>query len=154
MIHPKDCLGCQVSNGDKVPFGGFIHADDLWTVNHVLPPATILGWLVLQPRRHIEALHEMSLNEEQRMSQLMVSLDQVLRDILSPKKVYTCLFAESEYCPHIHFHIIPRSGDINLLGPEIFNYKPQSYPSDESILEFINLAKLHLSDLMKSDSSR
>jgi diadenosine tetraphosphate (Ap4A) HIT family hydrolase len=150
MIHQKDCLGCQVSNGDKVPFGGFVYADDLWTVNHVLPPSAILGWLVLQPRRHIEALHEMSFNEQQRMSQLMVSLDQVLRDILSPQKVYTCLFAESEHCPHIHFHIIPRSEEITALGPAIFNYKPETYPSDESILHFIDSAKFRLHDLMSA----
>lgn len=148
MTQSKDCLGCQVSSGEKVPFGGFIYADNLWTVNHVLPPAAILGWLVLQPRRHIEALHDMNFSEQQRMSQLMVSLDQMLRDILSPLKVYVCLFTESESCPHIHFHIIPRSEEITALGPEIFSYKPETYPADDSILHFIDSAKSRLHALI------
>ncbi|NER23982.1 MAG: hypothetical protein F6J96_25410 [Symploca sp. SIO1C2] len=147
MISPQDCLGCQISSGILTPFGGFIYASDLWTVNHVLPPARILGWMVLQPRRHVEAIHELNHSEQVEMAKLISNLDQVLYKLVSPQKVYACMFAESEDCPHIHFHIVPRTSDINAIGPAIFGYKPEVFPSESEILDFIDKAKSCLSAL-------
>jgi len=148
MIAPRDCLSCQVASGTVAPVGGFVYADELWTVNHMLPPAPILGWLILQPRRHIEALHEMTVREQQRMVQLMVLLDQLLRELLAPDKVYVCLFAEATDCPHVHFHIIPRAAEIEARGSEIFNYTPQTYPLEGEILDFVHGAREYLDQLM------
>lgn len=149
VIKLQECLGCQVANGVKVPLGGFLYEDDLWTVNHTLPPASILGWLVLQPKRHIEALNELTFQEQQKMSQLMINLDKTLHILLSPKKVYICMFAESQQCPHIHFHIIPRIQEIEALGPKIFDYQPQFPLLEEDILQFIVQAKSCIEQLME-----
>ncbi len=141
MISPENCIGCQVANGMIIPIGGFVYADELWTVNHMLASPPILGWLILQPRRHIEALHEMTTDEQWRMAQLMAHVDSTVRHILAPSKVYVCLFAESAQCPHIHFHVIPRTTEMEVRGPEIFDYKPQTYPSEERILGFVHQAR-------------
>lgn len=148
MISQENCIGCQVANGVIVSTGGLIYSDELWTVNYTLMPAPVLGWLILQPMRHIEALHEMTVVEQQRMAQLMGHLDSTIRYILAPSKVYVCLFAESIQCPHIHFHIIPRAPEIEARGPQIFQYEPQIYPSEEEILNFVHQAREHLKQLM------
>ncbi len=147
MISQENCLGCQVASG---MISDFVYADELWTVNHMLISPPILGWLILQPRRHIEALHEMTIDEQRRMVQLMAHVDSTLRSILAPSKVYVCLFAESAQCPHIHFHIIPRATEVEVRGPEIFNYKPKMYPSEEKILSFVHQAREHLKQLMEN----
>ena len=144
----KTGMEVSVAIGEVVPPGGFVYVDELWTVNHMLPPAPILGWLILQPRRHVEALYEMTVSEQQRMAQLMVCLDQLLRGLLAPDKVYVCLFAEAANCPHVHFHIIPRAAEIEARGAEIFNYAPPTYPLEEEILEFVHRAREYLSQLM------
>ena len=95
MISPEYCLGCQVANGVLLPVGGFVYADELWTVNHILVPAPILGWLILQPRRHVEALHELTTDEQRRMAQLMAHVDSTVRYILAPSK--TERFVETRY---------------------------------------------------------
>jgi diadenosine tetraphosphate (Ap4A) HIT family hydrolase len=151
MISPEYCLGCQVANGVLLPVGGFVYADELWTVNHILVPAPILGWLILQPRRHVEALHELTADEQRRMAQLMAYVDSTVRYILAPSKMYVCLFAESAQCPHIHFHVIPRTRDIEVRGPEIFDYRPQAYPSEEKILNFVHQAREHIKRLMGNE---
>lgn len=150
MISPENCLGCQVARGIAIPESDFVYADEFWTVNHMLAPAPLLGWLILQPRRHIEALHEMSSDEQLRMAQLMTYLDSMLRSLITPSKVYVCLFAEAAHCPHIHFHIIPRAPEIEARGPEIFLYKPETYPSEEDIANFVRLAQAHLKSLIEN----
>ena len=151
MITPEECLGCSVANGTICSVDDFVYADELWTVNHMLVPAPILGWLVLQPRRHIEALHEMTHDEQLRMVQLMSYIDSTIRHMLTPSKVYVCLFAESALCPHIHFHIIPRTVEMEARGPEIFNYEPEIYPTEEEILSFVQQAKVYLKLLMENE---
>src|SRR5262245_249068 len=144
MISQENCIGCQVASGMIVPPGDFVYADELWTINHILTSAPIVGWLILQPRRHIEALQEMTIDEQRQMAQLMAHVDSTIRYILAPTKVYVCLFAESPQCPHIHFHIVPRTAEVEVRGPEIFHYEPQTYPSQEKILSFVHQAREHL----------
>ena len=99
----------------------------------------------------LEALYEMTVDEQRRMVQLMAHVDSMLRSILAPSKVYVCLFAESAQCPHIHFHIVPRAREIEVRGPEIFDYRPQGYPSEEKILNFVHQAREHLQRLMENE---
>lgn len=139
MISPEDCFGCRVANEKAEPVGGFIYADEHWTVNHKMPPASLLGWLILQPRRHFEALHELTPLEQQEMMRLATALDKCLFHLLSPAKVYLCLFAESPNCPHVHFHIIPRPVGLNVVGPQIFGYISGKPVPLEDIEKFVHL---------------
>ena len=151
MVSQEECIGCQVANGMIIPVGGLVYADELWIVNHFTTAAPILGWLILQPRRHIEALHEMTAEEQLQMAQLMAYVDSAIRSILAPSKVYVCLFAESAQCPHIHFHIIPRGTEIEVRGPEIFSYEPQTYPTEEEIFSFVSQAREYLKQLIGNE---
>ena len=151
MISLEDCFGCQVASGLVLPVGGFVYGDELWTVNHLIAPAPILGWLVLQSRRHIEALREMTADEQRQMAQLMSYVDSTIRSILAPSKVYVCLFAESVQCPHLHFHFIPRATEIKARGPEIFNFEPKTYPTEDEILSFVSQARECIKRLMRNE---
>jgi len=151
MISQNDCFGCQVVNDVIPPIGGFVYADELWIVNHMLTAAPILGWLILQPKRHVEGLHELTVDEQRRMAQLMAYVDSILRHLLAPSKVYVCLFAESPQCPHIHFHFIPRAAEIEARGPKIFDYEPQVYPTEDEIKNFVSQAREHIQRLMGNE---
>jgi len=126
------CLACRIVSGDVSPVGGFVYADEYWTINHVMPPVHILGYLVLQPRRHVEAMHQFIPEEAASLGQLLARVDYALRQAVGAEKVYVCLFAESAECPHLHFHLIPRESGMTSIGPDIFGYRaPHPYAEEE-----------------------
>ena len=45
-----------------------------------------------------------------------------LREVLGCGKTYVALFAEAEGFAHVHFHVVPRSTDLDqsLRGPRVF----------------------------------
>lgn len=123
------CLACDIAQGVRQPPGGFIYESALWTVNHVISDVPWRGWLVLQPRRHVERLHELTPEEMLEYAQVLTRLDHVLREQLDAAKVYICLFAESADCPHVHFHVIPRYAAMTQRGPEIFEMEKEERPA-------------------------
>lgn len=80
------------------------------------------GWLVLVPRRHVEAVSELSEEEAAAMGLWQQRLSCALRDVLGCMKTYVAQFAEAEGFAHVHFHIVPRSADLpkRLRGSNIF----------------------------------
>jgi len=123
-----DCLACDIATGRIVPSGGFITETDNWTVNHIVGENVWPGWLVLQPRRHVEALYLLSLAESRELPVLLRRLDSAVRTALKAQKMYVCLFAESADCQHIHFHLIAQYPTAPARGPGIFAVNPDEYP--------------------------
>lgn len=119
----KKCKSCVIAEGqESVPY---IYQDDLWTVNLLLgspPPRLLLGWSVLQPKRHINSLSELNTEELSSLAPLLARCEEAMKDILNVGKVYVCLFAEASDF-HMHFHLIPRRPDLpkEYIGPAIFN---------------------------------
>ena len=58
-----ECLTCLNLRGERrISPGPFIYTGTHWVVDHAYPTSH-LGWLVILPKRHIEALHELSREE-------------------------------------------------------------------------------------------
>ncbi len=132
------CLACRILSGNIQPIGGLIYSNEHWTINHVMPPVQILGYLVLQPRRHIESLHELNPAESTSLGHMLTRIDRALRQVTGAEKVYVALFAESAECPHIHFHIIPRRPGLNSIGPEIFGYHAPAPIPDDAVVACVD----------------
>jgi diadenosine tetraphosphate (Ap4A) HIT family hydrolase len=98
-----------------------VHVGPRWRVAHAFG-TSLPGWLVVLPRRHVIALDELTAEEAADLGPLLRALTAALREVLGCSKTYVALFAEAEGFAHVHFHIVPRSPDLDqsLRGPRVF----------------------------------
>jgi len=101
---------------------------ELWRLEHALEPVPMAGWLILKPLRHAESFAELTADEAAAFGPLLLRTTRAMTEVLSPAKVYVCLYAESASAPHIHFHLIPRSPDLapERRGPAVFECMRQA----------------------------
>ncbi len=117
--------GCpQCRAAVEAPLGGWLIDDPDFVAHGVLGPTPIAGWVVVAPRRHVEALYELEPVLQQRWFAIAARIDAVLRRELGATKVYLAVFAE--VVPHLHLHVIPRYPDTpaELRGPRCFSAPP------------------------------
>jgi len=65
-----------------------------------------LGYLIVEPKRHIEGLQNLSKPESEASGVLITRLSQAL--VNSEKAEHIYLFVLGHNTPHLHFHLIPR----------------------------------------------
>jgi diadenosine tetraphosphate (Ap4A) HIT family hydrolase len=117
-----ECLSCLSVRGERrISPGPFIAEERLWVVDHAYP-AALPGWLVIVPRRHVEALHELTAEECAELAELQRKTALVLRAELGCQKEYMACFAEGAGFAHVHIHMVPRPADLPaaLRGPDVF----------------------------------
>lgn len=106
---------------DTLPPRERIASDDHWRVAHATG-TSLPGWLVLLPRRHITAVHDLTDAEAATLGTWQVRLSRALRDVTGCDKTYVVQFAEAEGFSHVHFHIVPRMAELpqEQRGPGVF----------------------------------
>ena len=117
-----DCYPCRsIASERRISPGPFIYEGQHWVIDHAYPTLH-KGWLVIVPRRHVEALHELSRGEFTELAELQYKLTQVMRQDAQTQKEYMVCFSEAEHFRHVHIHFIPRWIDLSpeLRGPLIF----------------------------------
>lgn len=92
-----------------------------WVVAHAFD-ACLEGWLVVLPRRHVEALDELDRDELAQLGPLLGAVTAALRQVTGCQKTYVVLMAEAKGFPHVHFHVVPRAADLDerFRGARIF----------------------------------
>lgn len=121
MVTPE-CYACrQEARLDALPLGERIALDPHWRVAHAFNSA-LPGWVVLLPRRHVTAVHDLTDAEAATLGEWQVRLSRALRDVTGCVKTYVAQFAELEGFAHVHFHVMPRMADLprELRGPGVF----------------------------------
>ncbi|MCZ1004388.1 HIT family protein [Streptomyces mirabilis] len=116
------CFACgKEARFDELPPRERIAFDQYWRVAHSFNTA-VPGWLVLLPRRHVTAVHDLTDAEAGALGVWQVGLSRALRGVTGCLKTYVVQFAESEGFAHVHFHIVPRMADLPAAhrGPGIF----------------------------------
>lgn len=107
------CKSCQLmlrrDEGAAPPWDS-IYRGQYWDLAHAYN-TSLLGWLVLIARRHIEALHELTPAEAAELGALLRDVSLALKQSAGCQKTYIMQFAESEEHPHVHFHMVPRMPD-------------------------------------------
>lgn len=85
---------------------------------------SLLGWIVLVTRRHIESVDQLTDAEAQALGLLLKNVSVFLKNYLGCTKTYVMQFAEHPLHPHVHFHVVPRMPDIPAenIGANVFNY--------------------------------
>jgi diadenosine tetraphosphate (Ap4A) HIT family hydrolase len=117
----QNCPSCEVNTRPDLPPRERIYVNARWRLVHAFD-ASLAGWLVLLPLRHVTALDELTTEEAADLGPLLRSATSALRDVTHCSKTYVALFAEAEGFQHLHFHIIPRMPDLDaeFRGPRVF----------------------------------
>ncbi|MCY3573419.1 MAG: HIT family protein [Chloroflexota bacterium] len=95
--------------GEAPPWDS-IYRSSYWDVAHAYN-TSVLGWLVLVVRRHIQAVDELKPAEAADLGALLREASLALKRQIGCQKTYVMQFAESADHPHVHFHIVPRMPD-------------------------------------------
>ncbi|MEU7058124.1 HIT family protein [Streptomyces sp. NPDC046197] len=117
-----DCYACsKEAEFDALPPRERVAYDEHWRVAHDFNTA-VPGWLVLLPRRHVTAVHELTDAETAGLGAWQVELSRALHAVTGCRKTYVVQFAEAEGFAHVHFHIVPRMADLPAehRGPGVF----------------------------------
>jgi diadenosine tetraphosphate (Ap4A) HIT family hydrolase len=117
------CDRIRQRDDGTAPLWDSIIRSDQWDVVHAYD-TSLIGWIVLVPRRHIDAVDELTESEGHELSDLIRNVSSFLKRSLGCEKTYIMQFAEHPLHPHVHFHVVPRMPDIpkENMGANIFNY--------------------------------
>ncbi|WP_392972485.1 HIT family protein [Streptomyces sp. LN245] len=133
-----DCFACgQEAEFDDLPPRECVTYDQHWRVAHAFNTA-LPGWLVLLPRRHVAAVHDLTDDEASSLGTWQVKLSRALRTMTGCAKTYVIQFAEAEGFAHVHFHIVPRAEDLRPehCGPGVFELlrrpEPERVSADQA----------------------
>lgn len=108
--HPEDCFICRKHRGDVAVPGGALYEDELVYAGHAALPegqrTTYLGSLLVEPKRHIGGLAELTDTEAERIGLVVARLSRGLTATEAAEHVY--LFVLGHAVPHLHVWVVPR----------------------------------------------
>jgi diadenosine tetraphosphate (Ap4A) HIT family hydrolase len=103
--------GCEIAAGREVTPGGFICSSNLSTLtHHGNPHHATAGFVVLQPRRHVEHIADLTPDEAEGLGRMLQIVSRALMILLTPEKVYVCSLGS--FVKHMRFYLIPKSADM------------------------------------------
>ena len=105
-----DCFICRKHRGAVSVPGGAVYQDDLLYAGHAsIPPGegtAYLGSLLVEPRRHVPGLADLTDAEAQRLGLLITRLSRAL--IASEGAEHVYLFVFGHHVSHLHVWVVPR----------------------------------------------
>lgn len=121
-----ECETCRLTkkrDSGEAPLWDSIIRTNYFDVVHAFN-TSLLGWIVLVVRRHIESVDELTEDEASELGKLIRNVSAALRTILGCSKTYIMQFAEKQGHHHVHFHIVPRMKNMpeENKGINVFNY--------------------------------
>ena len=109
----SSCYICSKHKGEILVPGGVIFEDSLFYASHSMIPQgqtkAYLGYLLIEPKRHVEGLQNLNEKESAAIGVLITRLSRALINIEKAEHVY--LFVLGHHAPHLHYHLIPRYPD-------------------------------------------
>lgn len=117
------CYSCDRRPTDASPARDAIVHTAHWNVAHAFN-ATLPGWLVLLPTRHVTAFTDLSREAADELGGLVRRLSSSLEAVTGCTRTYLMQFSEAEGFSHLHVHLVPRMPDqpAERLGPRVFGY--------------------------------
>ena len=108
--HPEGCFVCRKHVGEISIPGGAVYEDDLVYAGHAAIPkgqtTSYLGSLMVEPKRHISGLANLTDEEAQNVGLLIARLSRALKTSEGAEHVY--LFVLGHAVPHLHIWVVPR----------------------------------------------
>ena len=127
MSEDARCLICK--RQEHEPQKDVILSTDGFVVRHSRE-TNILGYLVIEARRHILDLTEATEDEAAGYGALLKQVMALIRKLTGAERIYT--FSLGEAVPHFHVHVIPRTDSL----PRYFRGRGiVSYPLEPALKE-------------------
>ncbi len=103
-----DCFVCRKHRGEIQVPGGPIYDDELMYAGHIHSGsgATYLGYLMVEPKHHIQGLAELTDAEAQALGSLVSRLSRALKATEEAEHIYA--FVLGDDVAHLHIHLVPR----------------------------------------------
>jgi diadenosine tetraphosphate (Ap4A) HIT family hydrolase len=136
---------CSICEKHKEDDPYLIYENDYFKISHGPLESNILGYIYIEPRRHVESWSELSNEELEDLTTSIRRLEVLLNKTINAVRVYTVTISES--VRHLHFHIIPRVKDQHLKGLPLIEQATQQkiiedrIISQEIIIDFIKNAR-------------
>jgi diadenosine tetraphosphate (Ap4A) HIT family hydrolase len=83
-----------------------VYEDPTWIARSISKTPAVAGWLIVQARRHVADVSELSAEEAGSFGPLLQRLAQQLRQATGALRIYTGSLNEGT--PHFHTHLLPR----------------------------------------------
>lgn len=120
-----------------------IFQDDEVIVDYSKHPG-VDGHLVVQPKRHVERITQLSPNEWSELSNTLYRYSKAVEKALNKRskggdevdQIYLWCFCVPPY-HHLHFHIKPKMKSVEVKGPEFVNHSDLSRARDEKSIRNI-----------------
>ncbi|MEK4566281.1 HIT family protein [Alkalihalobacillus sp. FSL R5-0424] len=119
------CVICDKHKDTKL----ILFENDNWIITPGAFDSHIVGYLLLEPKRHIENWYEFNNNELEEMGTFISRVEQGLRSFLDIDRLYVLTI--SEEVRHLHFHLIPRSTNGGKKGIELIKQATQQKEINE-----------------------
>jgi diadenosine tetraphosphate (Ap4A) HIT family hydrolase len=122
-----------------------IYEDEDWVVTHGPLASQILGYMYIEPKRHVENWSDFTDQELLKVGPLIKRLESALKKELNIERVYVVTISEA--VRHLHFHIIPREKENAIKGIHLIEQatqqkvKTQTIINEESYHSFIKSFK-------------
>jgi diadenosine tetraphosphate (Ap4A) HIT family hydrolase len=103
------CFICEKHRQGDAAEGGVLFQDDLVYAGHIHTmgnPTAYRGWLVVETKRHVTGLGDLTDEEAAAVGRLMNRVARVQKDSEGAEHVYAFVFGDS--VPHLHVHLAPR----------------------------------------------
>jgi len=106
----SSCFICEKHRQGQSVEGGVIYEDDLVYAGHshrLGCPAISLGYLMAEPKRHVEGLGDLTDDEAAALGRLVNRLARALKHVEGAEHVYSFVFGDNRVAG-VHLHVVPR----------------------------------------------
>jgi histidine triad (HIT) family protein len=106
----SECFICSKHRGETPVPGGVIFENGLVYSSHSMvqrgQTSAYLGYLLIEPKRHVEGLQDLNKQESEAIGVLITRLSKALT--ISEKAEHLYLFVLGHHASHLHYHLVPR----------------------------------------------
>ncbi|WP_240415341.1 HIT family protein [Paenibacillus periandrae] len=127
MSNCKICLKEQSSD----PY--FVMEKGHYVVYHAPVEKQLVGYLYVEPKRHVESWHHLTLDEKNELPEIIAQLEEMLYRELQAERVYT--LTVGEVVRHLHIHLIPRCAGAAIDGLELIQRAAGPAGTGQSVCE-------------------
>jgi histidine triad (HIT) family protein len=109
MVESQSCFICQKHQGELSAKEDWIDDGQFLRIFHapLLNKEKIyLGYLMIEPKRHIQGLDELNEDEAREAGAMLAVLSRALKAVCQAEHVYS--FVMGHHVPHLHIHVVPR----------------------------------------------